>query len=95
MISSALLFQINKCSNTTLKPGDLPCKSDEEIDRYVERVQVETWTTYQKVDFGIWGSTPMALSEKYQVYNLLEAKRRVGNLFTIKENQLQAEDGWI
>ena len=78
-----------------MEPGDLPCKSDEEIDKFIERVQVETWTTYLKVDFDIWGTDPVVLVEKWQIYNLLEAKRRVGNLISIKENQLQAEDGWI
>ena len=43
------MFQINKCNNDTLNKtymGELKCKPQEEIDQYVERVQVETWSNY-------------------------------------------------
>ena len=35
MLLSSLLFQINRCSNTTLEPGDLPCKPADEIDKFI------------------------------------------------------------
>jgi hypothetical protein len=47
--SKSLTFEINKCSNLTLDPGDDPCHSPEEIDFYMRDIQVETWANFLQV----------------------------------------------
>ena len=44
-------MQIKKCSNST---GEAECKTPEEIDKYVSRIQVETWSNYYRADLTIY-----------------------------------------
>ena len=54
---TSIVFQIHKCSNeTNVENGT--CASEEEIDEYVKRIQVNTWMNYYKHDFNIHGGMP-------------------------------------
>ena len=62
-----MIFQINRCSNAKLKPGKPRCKSKPEIDAFISRVLVDTWTNYYKIDFTIHGDERTAYrKEKYE-----------------------------
>lgn len=36
--TKSLTFEINKCSNDTLEPGDLPCHPPEEVEDYMRDI---------------------------------------------------------
>jgi hypothetical protein len=42
-----MTFQIDRCKSST--PG--ACASEADIDKFIKRVKVETWTNFYKTDF--------------------------------------------
>ena len=98
MQASALMFQINRCVNDSLNSTFMEgkkCKSPEEIDEFIKRVQVETWTNYYKIDFTIHPARTARRIEKFQKYNLLHPTYVIGNMYTIRRNDVQTEDGLV
>ena len=39
-----MIFQISRCRNENLKESQPRCKEDGEIDDFIKRVEVNTWT---------------------------------------------------
>ena len=36
----------------------MPCKSNEEIDKWIQDVQIDSWTIEQRIDFELYGEKP-------------------------------------
>lgn len=47
----SFVFQISKCREELLEPGDLPCANETEIEEFVDRVFIESWASFLSVDF--------------------------------------------
>ena len=59
MTSNFLIFQILKCNNETLDEGQAPCKPIEEVNKFINRLQVDTWTEQDNVETTIFGASPI------------------------------------
>ena len=46
-----MIFQIGRCENDKLKEGQLKCKDKNEIDEFIQLVNVNTWTLSMKPNF--------------------------------------------
>ena len=54
---TSIVFQIHKCSNET-KNENVTCAPPEDINKYVKRIQVNTWMDFYKHDFIIHDGKP-------------------------------------
>lgn len=64
MVTNNLVLQVRKCSDTDRNPKDLPCKSDDEIKAYIDRLQVNTWVNQDKFDSTQHTTVPIERSEQ-------------------------------
>lgn len=88
----SLMFQINSCKNETI---DGKCKSKQEISNFIDRIIVETWANFWKTDFTIYGERNGRRMEIYEEFNLLNSKYLTGNIFSLRENNVESEDSWL
>ena len=62
-------MQIKKCSNST---GEAECKTPEEIDKFVSRIQVETWSNFYRADLTIYSKADGKRIDQFLSSNLLD-----------------------
>jgi hypothetical protein len=55
----SLLFYISKCRNKDLLGTGLVCKSDKEIDDFIEELVVNGFTVTDKIDFSLFNRKPV------------------------------------
>ena len=80
-----MVFEINKCSNVTKTKDEEKCKTPEEINEFVKRIQVNTWSNYYVPDFrnhntSIYSDEAARSAvrvEKWQAYSLLNPDRLI------------------
>ena len=71
-------FQINKCSNDNLPEGVEKCATPLEIDAYVKRIKVGTWSNFYEVDMGIHSDqVPVKKIEQWSGDQLLDPHRQL------------------
>ena len=54
MKSSHISFQVRRCDPKKRKPGELPCRTNDEIDEYIRDLQIDTEILNQKIDFNVY-----------------------------------------
>ena len=53
-------------------PGDLPCKRDKDIHKFISRIEVETWSFFHKIDFSDHSRAPYIKTEKFLKTDMLD-----------------------
>ena len=89
-----MIFQIDRCQSDT--PG--VCAPEEEINKFVSRLKVETWTNYYKTDFTILPSHQIhsvVRIEKYVASDVISLDKVTVNNYNIRKNFLESEDSWF
>jgi hypothetical protein len=92
MNSMSLSFEISKCSDENLDEGDLPCASQDEIEEYIQDIQVESWANFDHTVFNIHDSDPLKRVEKYLKSDLIESGRILKNYVLLRKNNITTED---
>ena len=41
------------------KPGDLPCKSEAEINEWIKDFQVDSWSVEESINFEVYNEKPI------------------------------------
>ena len=59
MISYVPQMTVRRCDNSKLEPGDLPCRSESEIDEYIKDMQIDLWVYQKEVDFKEYKAVPI------------------------------------
>ena len=89
MYSSSMIFQISKCSNLTLTKDQPRCKSPKQIDDFIKRIQINTWSNFYRPNLEDHKSKRSELRlENYETMHMLDPNFLRLNLFNIRENNV-------
>ena len=90
-----MIFQISRCRAEDLEPGDLECAPDDEIEEFISRLFIETWTNYLVIDFQIHGDTPVVRNEKWLRADIIEKDYLITNIYRIRQHEIETEDAYL
>ena len=67
---ASMTFQVHKCVNSTDNEGT--CANPEEINKFISRIQINTWANYLESEFTIHPDLPVKRIEKFKKQDLLD-----------------------
>ena len=71
--STKIEFRIERCNKTKrAEEGLSPCKTEEEMKKFSEDLEVETWVADHKMDFNKMTNVPTTFFEKVHFSELLQ-----------------------
>ena len=56
MINKNFMFKVSKCDQKLKKKGDLPCKSETEINNFISNIQIDSWNIQDSISFKHYGT---------------------------------------
>lgn len=59
METKNLIFMVDRCMNWTRNDFQKPCKPIEEIDSFLEDVEVGNWIYQEQVDWNVYNEKPV------------------------------------
>ena len=78
---SKMVFQINKCS----EKDNVTCASSEEIDKFISRLEIETWANFDKTDLStIKNGKAVQRIEKFISHNIITPNRTTIDVFNVR-----------
>ena len=97
LVSSQVIMQMRKCSNSTLQPGEPRCKPIEEIDEFIKDIVIKTWVVQSKVDFTKYAEFEKPLQdvmEKISV-DMLKYNHLLSEEFFVRHNYIYSQENWL
>ena len=95
MIQKNFQFSIKKCNPKLRKQGDLPCKSDAEIEEWIKDFQVDSWSVEQSINFEIYDEKPVYEVMKLQESWILQPDRTINIMLNMRLHMIEAMDNML
>ena len=92
MVVKHLQFSIRTCNPHRSR---LPCKSDEEIRRFVEDLQIDSWTVNQKIDFSVYDVKPVFTVMEAQSTLVIDTSKTLNTILTVRKHNIETEDALL
>jgi len=83
-----------RCSNSS--KSETVCRSEEEIDIFMEDLQVDVWQLGEKIDFLKYGQKPVFKAAELVASELLNDPRvTIERLLLLRRHEIETEDDFI
>lgn len=87
-----MVFLVKKCNPST---SIVTCASEDDIEKYVNRVSVDSWANHDEVDFSIHWDEPRIRKEVWIRSDVMKYGNVKTNWITMQRNDVETEDSWI
>lgn len=92
--SQSMAFLVKTCNpDTTTVPGG--CYSEDKIEKFVNRVAVDSWANHDEVDFSLHWEEPRIRKEVWIRSDVMHYGNIDTNWITLQRNEVETEDSWL
>ena len=97
--SDTIEFEINKCHDSLRKKGDLPCAKPKEIEKFVKRVKLYTFSNTYQANIVEHSKFPAQRFEELISNDLFQDDFFLNRQITLRKNTIETSDeffapGW-
>mgnify|MGYP006893301453 CR=1 FL=1 len=87
-------FIIERC-NTKNDPNK-QCHQPDDIDNFINDVQVDSWFMFEKMDFGVYDTKPVFIIQEIRTSEILDTSNFFKiNMFLLRKHHIKTQDNFV